>query len=51
MVNFRGVAGSLLYGLEQYIGDWYPVLLTLCNSIMVYLILKVMYRAKLFLKV
>ena len=51
MVNFRGVAGSLLYGLEQYIGDWYPVLLMLCNSIMVYLILKVMYRAKLFLKV
>lgn len=51
MVNFRGVAGSLLYGMEQYIGDWYPVLLTLCNSIMVYLILKVMYRAKLFLKV
>ena len=51
MVNFRGVAGSLLYGLEQYIGDWYPVLLTLCNSIIVFLILKVMYRAKLFLKV
>lgn len=51
IVNFRGIAGSLLYGLEQYIGDWYPVLLTLCNSIMVYLILKVMYRAKLFLKV
>lgn len=51
MVNFRGVAHSLLYGVEQYIGDWYPVLLTLCNSIVVYLILKVMYRAKLFLKV
>ena len=51
MLNFRGVAGSLLYGLEQYIGGWYPVLLTLCNSIMVFLILKVMYRAKLFLKV
>ena len=51
MVNFRGIAQSLLYGAEQYIGEWYPVLLTLCNSIIVYLILKVMYRAKLFLKV
>ena len=51
MVNFRGVAHSLLYGMEQYVDGWYPVLLTLCNSIMVYLILKVMYRAKLFLKV
>ena len=51
MVNFRGVADSLLYGTEQYIGTWYPVLLTLCNSVIVFFILKVMYRAKLFLKV
>lgn len=51
MVNFRGVAGSLLYGLEQYVGEWYPVLLTLCNSVIVFFILKVMYRARLFLKV
>ncbi len=51
IVNFRGIAGSLLYGLEQYIGGWYPVLLTLCNSVIVFFILKIMYRAKLFLKV
>ena len=51
MVNFCGVADSLLYGTEQYIGTWYPVLLTLCNSVIVFFILKVMYRAKLFLKV
>ena len=51
MVNFRGIADSLLYGTEQYIGTWYPVLLTLCNSIIVFFILKIMYRAKLFLKV
>jgi predicted acyltransferase len=51
MVNFRGIADSLLYGTEQYIGTWYPVLLTLCNSVIVFFILKVMYRAKLFLKV
>ena len=51
LVNFRSIAGSLLYGTEQYLGDWYPVLLTFCNSIMVFLILKMMYRARLFLKV
>ena len=51
MVNFRGIADSLLYGTEQYIETWYPVLLTLCNSIIVFFILKIMYRAKLFLKV
>ena len=51
MVNFRSIAHSLLYGTEQYIGDWYAVLLTLCNSVMVFFILRIMYRAKLFLKV
>jgi predicted acyltransferase len=50
-INFRCIAESLLHGTEQYIGTWYPVLLTMCNSIIVYLILKVMYKQKLFLKV
>lgn len=51
MVNFRGAAHSLLYGVEQYVDGWYPVLLTLCNSVIVFFILKVMYKNRLFLKV
>ena len=51
LVNFRGIAESLLYGTEQYLGGWYPVLLTLCNSVVLFFILKIMYRANLFLKV
>ena len=51
LINFRGVANSLLYGLEQYMGDWYAVLLTLCQVGTIYLILWVMYRKKIFLKV
>ena len=51
MVNFRGIAASLLFGTEQYLDGWYPVLLTLCNSVIVFFILKIMYRNKLFLKV
>lgn len=51
LVNFRSIAVSLLYGTEQYIGELYSVLLTLCNSIIVFFILKIMYRAKMFLKV
>ena len=51
MVNFRGIASSLLYGTEQYLGNWYPVLLTACNSLVVFFILRFMYRSKLFLKV
>ncbi len=51
LINFRCIADSLLYGMEQYLGGWYPVLLTACNSIILFVILKLMYRAKMFLKV
>ena len=51
LVNFRGVAESLLYGTEQYLGGWYPVLLAACNSLILFFILKFMYRNKMFLKV
>lgn len=50
IVNFRGVADSVLYGLEQYMGDWYNVLLTFAQVATIYLILYVMYRKKIFLK-
>ena len=51
MINFRCIASSLLYGTEQFIGGWYHVLLTACNSLVVFLILRFMYKSKLFLKV
>ena len=51
LINFRGVAASLLYGTEQYLEGWYPVLLVACNSLIVFFILKFMYKNKLFLKV
>lgn len=51
LINFRGIAASLLYGTEQYLGGWYQVLLTACNSLVIFFILKFMYRKKLFLKV
>ena len=50
-INFRSIAQSLLHGTAQYLDGWYPVLLTFCNSIIVFFILKIMYRNKLFLKV
>lgn len=50
-INFRCIASSVLHGTEQYIGEWYPVLMTACNSIILFLILRALYKAKLFLKV
>lgn len=51
IINFRSIASSLLHGTQQYLDGWYPVLLTACNSIIVFFILKVMYKNKFFLKV
>ena len=50
-VNFGSVSRSLFYGLQQYVGDFYPALIAIGNAIIVYLILYVMYRQKVFLKI
>ena len=50
-VNFTSVSSSLLYGLRQYVGDYYPVLIALGNAAIVYLILWMMYRRQFFLKI
>jgi predicted acyltransferase len=51
IINFRGIVHSLLYGTEQYLGDWYPVVQTACNSLIIFFILKIMYKNKILLKV
>ncbi|WP_291598247.1 DUF5009 domain-containing protein [Bacteroides sp.] len=51
VVNFRCVAASVSYGLEQYLGTWYPVWLTFANYLILFLLLRAMYKCGLFLKV
>lgn len=51
IINFRSIASSLLHGTEQYLDGWYPILLTACNSIILFFILRIMYKNRLFLKV
>lgn len=51
IINFRSVANSLLHGTEQFLGDWYPVLLTAANSLILFVILALLYKNKIFLKV
>lgn len=50
-VDFRSVAASVSYGLEPYLGDLYPAWLTLANCTIVFLILRCMYRQRIFLRV
>jgi predicted acyltransferase len=51
IVDFRCMGDSLFFGLQPYLGDFYPVLPALANASVIYLILWLMYKRKLFLKV
>lgn len=51
VVNFRSAAHSVLFGLQQYVGDYYPALLTFANFLILFFILKWMYNNKVFLKI
>lgn len=50
-VNFNCVAESFLYGLQRFIGPWYNVLVTAFSAALIYLILLLLYRNRIFLKV
>lgn len=51
IVDFSDVAHSVLYGLEQFTGNYYNVLLKLGNVSIIFLILRIMYKNRVFLKV
>lgn len=50
-VQFGCIGRSLLYGFEPYLGDFYSTLILFSNVAVVFLILWVMYRQRIFLKV
>jgi predicted acyltransferase len=51
IINFSSVTTSLFHGTEQYLGEYYRVLITLGNVSIIFLILWLMYRKGKFLKV
>jgi predicted acyltransferase len=51
ILNFSSVTTSVFRGTEQYLGDYYPVLITLANVSIIFLILRQMYRKKKFLRI
>lgn len=51
VVNFRCIAASVSYGLEQYMGNYYAVWLSFANYLIVFLILRMMYKHGVFLKI
>ena len=51
VVSFRSIANSLLWGLERYVGDYYEAILTFANFMILFLILNMMYRMRVFVKI
>ncbi|MDR0749477.1 MAG: DUF5009 domain-containing protein [Tannerellaceae bacterium] len=51
IIDFRCIGHSLFSGLQPYLGEVYPVLPALTEVSVVYLILWLMYKRKIFLKV
>lgn len=51
VINFRSIAESLTFGLEQHIGAmWYQAWLTFANFSIVFLILLFLFRQRIFIK-
>jgi len=51
VVNFRCIAASISYGLEQFLGNYYSVWLSFANYLIVFFILQMMYKHRIFLKI
>lgn len=51
VINFRSVGHSLLWGFEKYTGEYYAALITFINYLILFLILRMMYKLKVFVKI
>lgn len=51
VISFRSISKSLFFGLEQYVGDYYDFIIQLSNVTLLFLILYILYRNKIFLRV
>ena len=51
MVDFSSVTTSFIYGLEHIVGGYYPVLVSFGNVCVLFLIMRLLYKNRIFLKV
>ncbi len=51
VISFRSIVSSVSYGLQPKLGDYYGAWLTFGNFLILFFILRAMYRHKLFLKI
>ena len=51
VISFKSISKSLFFGLEQYVGDYYQVIIQVSNVAILFIILYIMYRKRIFLRV
>lgn len=51
VVSFRCIGDSLFFGLQPYLGNYYPVWIAVCNVSVIYVLLHWLYKQQIFLKV
>ena len=51
VISFRSISKSLFFGLEQYVGDYYDFIIQFSNVAILFIILYILYRNKIFLRV
>ncbi|MDE6825327.1 MAG: DUF5009 domain-containing protein [Paramuribaculum sp.] len=51
VIDFRSIVSSVSYGLAPRLGDYYPAWVTFGNFLILFFILRYMYRQRIFLKV
>ncbi|MBO7120234.1 MAG: DUF5009 domain-containing protein [Bacteroidaceae bacterium] len=51
VISFRSISKSLFFGLEQYVGDYYGFIIQASNCVILFLILYIMYKNRIFLRV
>jgi predicted acyltransferase len=51
IVDFSGIVRSVFHGTEQFLGDFYLTLIKLGSVSIIFFILWIMYRKKIFLKI
>ena len=51
VISFRSTAQSLLWGLEKYTDDYYAAIITLANFGILFFILYLMYRLRIFIRI
>ena len=50
-IRFDSIGHSVLFGLEQYIGKYYPVAIEIVSVTILYLLLRLLYKQNVFIKV